>query len=403
MKPTLPPPHPTQVRILWVTLTALAIAVLLGLVVCAVWGVGQILNVLSPVLWPLALAGVLAYLLDPVVDFIERRGMARARAISLVFISALVLVVGLFASVVPQLYRETRQFAERVPEYSQKFQRQMESWATNPPVVVRKILELRAKSDPAVTPTDPVGTNVGSGAAPMDPETRASLKAASTWLMNLLPASAVWFSGQLGKVSGWLGLVAGLFLVPVYAFYFLLEKRGIEREWTDYLPVRNSQFKDELVFILRSINDYLIVFFRSQLLVAMCDGVLYTFGFLVVGLPYAFIIGLMATVLTMIPFLGAITTCVAALLVGFASSGDWVLPVKVLGVFALVQSLEGLVISPKIMGDRVGLHPLSIIIAVMVGTTLLGGQSGRSLATQFSRQRLSLLPAQVVDRSHLES
>jgi predicted PurR-regulated permease PerM len=73
---------------------------------------------------------------------------------------------------------------------------------------------------------------------------------------------------------------------------------------------------------------------------------------LVIGLPYAFILGLMATVLTMIPFLGAITTCVAALLVGFASSGDWVLPVKVLGVFATVQSLEGLVISPKIMGDR---------------------------------------------------
>ena len=99
------------------TFTAWAIAVLLGLVVGAVWGVGQVLDVLSPVLWPLALAGVLAYLLDPVVDFIERRGMARARAITLVFVSALVLVVGLFASVVPQLYRETRQFAERVPEY----------------------------------------------------------------------------------------------------------------------------------------------------------------------------------------------------------------------------------------------------------------------------------------------
>jgi len=298
----------------------------------------------------------------------------------LVFLSALVLVVGVFASVVPQLYRETRQFAERVPDYSQKFQHQMESWATNPPVMVRKILELRAKSASTATPANLVGSNAGTGPVPMDQETRASLKEASTWLMNLLPTSGVWFLTQLGKVSGWFGLLAGLFLVPVYAFYFLLEKRGIEREWTDYLPVRNSQFKVELVFILRSINDYLIVFFRSQLLVAMCDGVLYTFGFLVIGLPYAFILGLMATVLTMIPFLGAITTCVAALLVGFASSGDWVLPVKVLGVFATVQSLEGLVISPKIMGDRVGLHPLSIIIAVMVGTTLLGGLLGGILA-----------------------
>jgi predicted PurR-regulated permease PerM len=199
-------------------------------------------------------------------------------------------------------------------------------------------------------------------------------------LVELMPASGAWFLGQVGKFSGGLGILAGLFLVPVYAFYFLLEKRGIEREWTDYLPLRNSEFKDELVFILRSINDYLIVFFRSQLLVAMCDGLLYTLGFLIIGLPYAFIIGLMATLLTMIPFLGAITTCVAALLVGFASSGDWVLPAKVIAVFAVVQTLEGLVISPKIMGDRVGLHPLTIIIAVMVGTTLLGGLLGGILA-----------------------
>lgn len=385
MTPSLPPPHPTQVRILWWTLTALAIAVLLGLIAGAIWGIGQVLGVLSPVLWPLALAGVLAYLLDPVVDFIECRGVPRARAITLVFVSALLIVAGLFASVAPQVYRETRQFAERVPDYSQKFQREMETWATNPPVLVRKLLELRAaratpsagaaSTDPGASPTpSPVPPK------PVDPQSLVSLKSASSWVVNLLPASGAWFLEQMGKVSGWFGILAGLFLVPVYAFYFLLEKRGIEREWTDYLPLRNSEFKDELVFILRSINDYLIVFFRSQLLVAMCDGVLYTLGFLVIGLPYAFIIGLMATVLTMIPFLGAITTCAAALLVGFASSGSWILPAEVLAVFAVVQTLEGLVISPKIMGDRVGLHPLTIIIAVMVGTTLLGGLLGGILA-----------------------
>ncbi|MCX6860997.1 MAG: AI-2E family transporter [Verrucomicrobia bacterium] len=382
MNSSHPPPHPTQIRILWWTVTALAVAVLVGLVAGMVWGVGQVLGVLSPVLWPLALAGVLAYLLDPVVDFIERRGIARARAISLVFVSALVIVAGLFASVAPQIYRETRQFAERVPDYSQKFRYQMDSWATNPPVFVRKLLELRSTSTGGggATNVSSYSAPVPNEATPREPQSRISLQSASAWLVDLMPASGAWFLGQVGKFSGGLGILAGLFLVPVYAFFFLLEKRGIEREWTDYLPLRNSEFKDELVFILRSINDYLIVFFRSQLLVAMCDGLLYTLGFLIIGLPYAFIIGLMATVLTMIPFLGAITTCVAALLVGFASSGDWVLPAKVIAVFAVVQTLEGLVISPKIMGDRVGLHPLTIIIAVMVGTTLLGGLLGGILA-----------------------
>jgi predicted PurR-regulated permease PerM len=382
MNSSLPPPHPTQVRILWWTATAFALAVLVALVAGLVWGVGQVLGVLSPVLWPLALAGVLAYLLDPVVDLIERRGIARAKAISLVFVSAMVIVVGVFASVAPQIYRETRQFAERVPDYSQKFQLQMESWATNPPVLVRKLIELRSTSTVGSGSTNlsPQSVAAPTEAPQREAQSRMSLQSASDWVMDLMPASGAWFLGQVGKFSGGLGMLAGLFLVPVYAFYFLLEKHGIEREWTDYLPLRNSEFKDELVFILRSINDYLIVFFRSQLLVAMCDGLLYTLGFLIIGLPYAFIIGLMATVLTMIPFLGAITTCVAALLIGFASSGDWILPAKVLGVFAVVQTLEGLVISPKIMGDRVGLHPLTIIIAVMVGTTLLGGLLGGILA-----------------------
>jgi len=382
MNLSLPPPHPTQVRLLWGTATALAVAVLVALIAGAIWGIGQVLRVLSPVLWPLALAGVLAYLLDPLVDLIERRGLPRARAIALVFATALVLMGGVFASVIPQVFRETRQFAERVPQYRQRFQHEVESWSTNPPVLVRKLLELRSALPPmgASTNRGPDPTPTVGDSRPPDPQAVVSLKAASAWLVNLLPAGGSWLLEQLGKVSGGFGMLAGLFLVPVYAFYFLLEKRGIEREWTDYLPVRNSEFKDELVFILRSINDYLIVFFRSQLLVAICDGALYTLGFLLIGLPYAFIIGLMATALTMIPFLGAITTCVAALVVGFASSGDWVLPAQVLAVFAVVQTLEGLVISPKIMGDRVGLHPLTIIIAVMVGTTLLGGLLGGILA-----------------------
>ena len=88
----------------------------------------------------------------------------------------------------------------------------------------------------------------------------------------------------------------------------------------------------------------------------------------------------MAVFLTMIPFLGAIVICLTALTLAFVQYGDWAHPLMVLGVFAVVQSLEGLFISPKIMGNRVGLHPLVIIIAVMTGTTLLGGLLGGVLA-----------------------
>jgi len=160
----------------------------------------------------------------------------------------------------------------------------------------------------------------------------------------------------------------------------LQEKPGIQSKWTDYLPLQNSKVKEELVFVLTAVNDYLIAFFRGQLLVAACDGVLYTIGFVAIGLNYALLLGVMATLLTMIPFLGAMITCATVLLLATVQFQDWQHPLLVLGVFAIVQAIEGLVISPKIMGERVGLHPLAIIIAVMVGTTLLGGILGGVLA-----------------------
>ena len=166
-------------------------------------------------------------------------------------------------------------------------------------------------------------------------------------------------------------------------FYFLLEKRGIKRNWTDYLPVRESKIKEEIVFVLHSINDCLIVFFRSQVLVAMCVGALLTIGFLAIGLKYAILLGVIAGLLSIIPYLGVALSIIPVFILSmiqFVPDDSWLKPILVLVWFAAVQAMEGLFISPKIIGDRVGLHPLTIIVAVMVGTTLLGGIMGGVLA-----------------------
>lgn len=403
---SLPAPTEKQARIIWLALTGAAMALLVALLVALVWGLGKILALLSPVLWPIAVAGVIAYLLDPVVDFIERRGAPRPRAILCVFALALVLVAGLFGSVVPQLVVETRQLVTRIPTYTARLHQQVETWVNHPPAFVRKYLSHGSDTNsptataPTVPDTNapmtttpfptpaPGGTNQvaqGTGDADLaslwgqllDP---SLLQSASGWIAKVAPRIGSWLFGQVGRVASWFGVLAGLALVPVYAFYFLLEKRGIESQWADYLPITRSEFRDELIFVIGAINDYLIAFFRGQVLVAICDGVLYTIGFVAIGLPYAVLLGVMAIALTMIPFLGAIVTCVAALILAFVQSGTWGQPLMVLVVFSIVQALEGLVISPRIMGDRVGLHPLAIIIAVMVGTTLLGGLLGGILA-----------------------
>lgn len=387
------PPSEKQARLLWAALTGLAIATIVVLIVAAVWGLGWVLHVLSPVIWPLAVAGVLACLLDPVVEFLVRHKVPRLRAIVVVFVMALALIAGLAGSVVPRLVSEARELAAKSSEYTTKLPTRAANLAEQPPQwMPKQIVELlrtysesarreNIKHPPAQTNSVVVVTNVPSELpAPAVVPESGSLNSIAASATRLLPKFGEWLTQVLGFVGTVFGIIAGLALVPIYAFFFLLEKHGINKQWRDYLPVQDSSFKDELAFVISSINDYIVAFFRGQVLVAICDGVLYTIGFSLIGLPYAVLIGVMATCLTIIPFLGAITTCVSALIIAVVAFGDWQHPAMVIGVFAVVQALEGTVIQPKIMGERVGLHPAVIIIALMTGTTLLGGILGGILA-----------------------
>jgi predicted PurR-regulated permease PerM len=391
----LVPPSEKQARILWASLTALGLAVLLGLAGLVAWGIVAAFQVMSSVLIPLGVAGIIACLLNPLVDRLEARGQPRARAILCVFALAALTVATLIGSVVPQIVTETRQLAERIPSYSDRLQLRVREWMTHPP---SRLWTWFRTSPPAPgslsgsvasnAPPEIAGTNAitspattpGGRAAWIEFLDPTTLKSVTSWLASALPKVGTWLLNQVTRAASWFGLLVGLVLVPVYAFYFLLEQRRIEQNWTDYLPVTDSRTKDELIFILSSVNECLVAFFRGQVLVAICDGILYTIGFLCVGVPYAFLLGALATVLTMIPFLGAIVICLTALVISLVQFADWLHPVLVLGVFGVVQLAEGLVISPRIMGNRVGLHPLTIIIAVMVGTSLMGSILGGILA-----------------------
>ena len=336
-----------------------------------VWGLGKILDLLSPVLWPLAIAAVVACLLSPVVDFFEKRKISRVKSVLLVFVIAFMVVVGVLASVIPQVVEETEQLIAEVPKYCQSLQQHVKDFLAHPPEMLRHFLP-----PPPAEPNPDGKTDNGPAQTP-------ALASVTDWLTGSLPEMGTWLLQRVAKVASGFGLLAGLALIPIYAFHFLSEKRRIETSILrkEYLPMRKSSAKDEFVFVLESIGQYLVAFFRGQLLVAICNAVLYTIGFLIAGgLNYAYLIGFMAVFLTMIPFLGSIVVCITALMLAFVQYGDWQHPALVLAVFAVVQLLESLVIGPRIMGNRVGLPPLVIIIAVMTGTTLLGGILGGMLA-----------------------
>ena len=128
-----PPPTERQARVLWFSLTALAVGVLLGLIGLLVWGFGWVLSKLSAVLLPLALAAIIAYLLSPVVDFFEKKKFSRTSSVVMVFLFGFLLVVGLLATVVPRLVVETQQLIHRIPDYTQKGQTEVTEWLSKSP------------------------------------------------------------------------------------------------------------------------------------------------------------------------------------------------------------------------------------------------------------------------------
>jgi predicted PurR-regulated permease PerM len=381
-----PPPTERQARVIWLGLTGAAAVVFIAVIVVLLWGLGRVIEALSPVIWPLAVAGVVAYLLDPVVDLFERKGLSRTWAIVSVFVVALLIVAVVLVNIIPPIVSQTRSLVKRVPEISTTVEQNIDRWVNSPPDWLRFLSPSKPSQPPpadlstntnVVTPPENTNSVAPAAPPPTGPGLRDTfdkgIRSVATWLADFLPTAGLWLVSRFS-------ILVGLVLIPIYAFYLLVEKSGIQSKWTNYLPIKDSAFKDELVFILGSINDYMIAFFRGQVVVALIDGCMYGLGFWIIGVPYAVLIGAASVVLTIVPFVGAIIVFVTAIILSLVQYGDWKHPLLVLAVFTIVQTLESVWVSPRVMKGRVGLHPLTIIIAVMVGTTLLGGLLGGVLA-----------------------
>jgi predicted PurR-regulated permease PerM len=353
---------------------------------------------LSPVLWPLAIAAVLSYLLDPAVGWLEQHRISRTGGIIIVFAVALAVVGGVLAAVIPQIVDETNNLIKKVPSYTAQAQQQLKDWANRaekaaaaaPPPHHSTNSPSQGTNSPSTFNLTPPETNSADSSKTNTPAAEVTrnlhqinnqiMDSATDWTGKALSKIGAWLLDQVAKATGFIDIFVALILIPIYTFYFLREKRWIKNHWTQYLPVRNSRVKDEMVFIVAAINQYLIAFFRGQVLVSICSGVLYTIGFLILGLDYAFLLGFLCMLLTMVPFLGSIIGFVMAMVLTVMQFGDWSHPLMVFLIFTIVITLENFFYSPRIMGNRVGLHPAVVILAVMIGITLLGGILGGVLA-----------------------
>lgn len=386
-------PTPFQRKICWAGLSSVAALALVSVILIAGWSVVYLCGYLKPVLTPIAIAAVLAYLLTPVVGLLCRRKLPRTWAVVVVFVlfsAGLALIV---LTVAPSIAHQGTIFASKIPSYSQK----IATLAKGSAGEIQRISDLKAHSTPArslLEDLSPENIKLYSFGLVVD-----SLQ----WLQQKLPtiasASGTFLQKSIGGVFGVLGFLLSLVLVPIFLFFFLLESPKISEHWSRYLPLRASPLKEEIVSLLNEINDYLIHFFRGQLLVSLIDGAIVGVClFIFLRLDFSFLIGLMVGILCLIPYFGMILCIIPAVLIALAQYGDLWHPTIVLIIFTAAHNLDGILISPKVIGDSVGLHPMTIIISVFAWTIVLGGLLGALLAVPLTATMKVLLRRYFWDR-----
>jgi predicted PurR-regulated permease PerM len=306
---------------------------------------GWLVYRLAPVITPFALSAALAYLGDPLVDRLERLRVLRwpiSRTAAVVVVFALMTAAcGLFLLIaLPLLSEQVRHLAERTP------------------AIVAWLLG---------TALPWLQDKLGLGALELDPQSlaeaaRAYWKEASSALLGVL--GTVSRGGQ--AVLNWL---LNLVLIPVVTFYLL---RDWDRLTEGVLGLLPRSLEPTVKTIGREIDEVLGSFIRGQLMVMLALGLTYALGLGLVGLDLAVIIGAGAGLLSIVPYLGTFVGVVAALIAAVFQFQDVLHPVLVLAVFAAGQSLEGMVFTPRLVGDRIGLHPVAVIFAVLAGGQLFG-------------------------------
>ncbi len=310
----------------------------------------------SNVLWPLAVAGILAMLLRPLaLSLQEHLRFSRVGAIATIYGLILLACAAAVAYVVPVLVEQSLKFAREVPVLLERAQ---DGFEERFPQVI-EFLE------------DYVG-------AEKLEEYRETLTAyARESLAHAAPA--------VGRLGTWLGELfawaAAAAIVPVYLFFFLLSDRNPTRDLKEQLSFIRKDIREDIIFLINEFATSMVAFFRGQILIGMIMGVLFAAGFSAVGVNFAIVLGLLLGALNIIPYLGTILGLASVLPIAyFQPDGGLLTAALALGVFGIVQLVESYFLTPRIMGQTTGLHPLVIIIAIFFWGTALGGILGMILA-----------------------
>jgi predicted PurR-regulated permease PerM len=347
---------PGQRRLIGGSLTLLSLLAGAAALVGAFHVLGKLLALFSHVLWPLATAGVMALILRPVVAIMEKRLNGRRLTAVVVLYGVFTLLAGaVFFVLTPPLVTQLIDLVAYLPTL---WQRAVEFIGSHYPAWVAVLQEQLAR---------PAARQIAEGAAPE----------AKALVAQAVPSVRAALQALVGTAT----FFTHLALVPVYLFFFLLARDHPTRGLADQLTFLRPSVREDVVFLVDEFIGIVEAFFRGQLLIALCMGVLLAAGFSIVGLKFGLFVGLALGILNIIPYLGTIVGLGFTLpLAFFQTGGGWQLVGLVLAVKIAVQTVEAWVLTPRIMGHQTGLHPVTIIVAIFFWGTALGGVLGMLMA-----------------------
>jgi predicted PurR-regulated permease PerM len=311
-----------------------------------------VLDTTGFLLAPFVLALVLAYIQHPLVTRLEKRRISRLAGTLLLALPAVVVICLVLFLGIPALSAQIAEFIRGTPQLLQTATVRLEQWQA----------QLQSRDLPWLDEQ-----------ALLERMRSIQPEAVMAWMQQRQTAIAqgVW-NGLLGVgkgVGAVLSLLGYVFLTPILTFYLLRDWPNIQARMRELVP---GPYRDRVVSFASEYDRLLARYLRGQVLAAAIVGVLTWLGFLIAGFPYALLLGVVAGVFNIIPYMGLVASLIPALIIAIFSANPLVALLKIAVVFAVVQALDSSVIGPRVVGEAVGLHPVWVLLALAISGYFFG-------------------------------
>jgi len=297
---------------------------------------------LREVLFPLFLALAIAYVADPAVNWFERRGRSRAAGTFAIALLLVLLATGFFLYLIPAIGAQVRHLEARLPQYAARIEAQFLPWLAG--------LEQRFPKQ----------------YAELEGRARAAL---AEQMPRIASGVTAWLGHMLGSLANLVLFLLDLVFVPVFAFYLLVDLPKIKHKIREMIPL---PYREVVLARLHELDVAVSSFVRGQLTIAAILAVIDAVGLMLLGVPLGLVLGLLAGLANVVPYMSLVVGVVPALLLSWAEDQSPAKLLGVIGIFAGGHLLEGMFLSPRILSKSVDLHPVWVLLSIIVGGSLFG-------------------------------